>query len=215
MRWQILVFALAVFLGRPAIGSDYGTELLGSAFQTVAQSIDVARATKSSDLQTLVAVRDQLNKLEGHLNKATEKLPDEYKDVFSGYDETLAKTDVSLDELENLLKDISAKNQFFERTAGFWPFDKGLLVVVKVSTYRADKLEPGYSVAFTPQVDADRPDARFPFSSDTNNASRRLPPGNYVMFLSRKGDRVLSRSLAVGADGTAEEDIRIVLGDGQ
>lgn len=215
MRRQLSVLVLTVFLQTPAIASDYGTDVLGPAFQKVAQSIDVARATRSSDLKTLMSVRDQLNKLEVHLNKATEDLPDEYKDVFSGYNETLTKKDVSADQLENLLEDISAKNQFFERTAGFWPFNKGLLVVVKVSTFRADKPEPGYSVAFTPLVDADRPDARFPFSSDTNNASRRLPPGNYVMFLSRQGNRVLSRPLAVGADGTAEEDIKVALGDGQ
>lgn len=213
-RYKLLPVCL-MLMANHAIASDYGTEALGPAFQGIARSIDIARATNAGDLKTLTAVRDQLTKLEDHLNKAKVGLPDEYKDVISGYSEVLGQKGASKEDLENLLADISAKNQYFERTAGFWPFDKSLLVVVKVSTFRSDKPEPGYTVAFTPRVDAQRPMARFPFSSDTNSASRRLPPGNYMMFLSRQGNRVLSKDISVGSSGTDEEEVRVTLGDGQ
>jgi hypothetical protein len=105
--------------------------------------------------------------------------------------------------------DVRLKNQFFGETAGFWPLHRRLLVNVRILTFRGDVPAPGYRVSFNPLSDAQKKTPIFPFGSDTNDARRLLPPGNYFMRLTRDGQTTLGETVAVGMNGGEQEDIRI------
>lgn len=208
---RLSAFSLAMAclaLANAAIASEEGTRSLAPAFQSLVVAIDTARASSPPQVQQLKSLRERLTTLEQNLNRLS-KVPAEYDASFKAYAALLAKSSADDSAIRAVSADVDLKNQFLSGAAGFWPFDKTPLIVVRVLTYRGETPLPGYRVSFNPLGDADKDGALFPFGSDTNNASRSLPPGNYFMRLYRDKSEILNRPVPIGFAGTDQEDVKI------
>jgi hypothetical protein len=211
-----IAYALAIaLLGSTQItaASEEGTRSLAPAFLSLVQSTDLARSTNAPSLPSLIMLRRELNVLEQHLNRLSVQVPKEYEAAFKTYAYLLARSPIESSTIEEVAKDAQLKNQFFGEAAGFWPFQKTPLINVRVSTFRGDIPAPGYNVSFNPLVDAEKKEALFPFGSDTNEAARLLPPGNYFLRLYKGQAAILKRVVPVGFRGTEQEDIKIDISD--
>jgi hypothetical protein len=191
-----------------ANASDEGTRALAPAFQSLVVAIDTARTSDPAMVSQLTNLRQRLTTLEQNLNRLS-RLPDEYDSPFHAYAAVLAKSPLEESAIRTVVTDADLKNRFLNGAAGFWPFDKTPLIVVRVLTFRGETPAPGYSVDFNPLADPEGKVAQFPFGSDTNNAARQLPPGNYFMRLYRGGNEILKRAVPIGFAGTDEEKVTI------
>jgi hypothetical protein len=208
----------ALLLGLSASNITWGdgTDALVPIFAILTQAIERADFRHLPILDPLKNIRDGLQLLEQILNRRRAPLPAEYDLVFHKYesDLTLAlrndlQSNRSLDLAGTLKRDLEIKTQFLTESAGFWPFDKAPLILVKVKTLRGADPAPGYSVRCNPLRDAERPDVLFPFPSDTNNAERLLPPGLYWLKLYRGDRSILGRLAPVGVSRSDTEEISI------
>jgi hypothetical protein len=208
---QLLVLFFCIVCLVPASMAkafDGGTRSLAPAFQSLVVAIDTARTSNPTLVPRLTNLRERLVALEQNLNRVS-NVPDEYDSSFYLYANLLAKTPLEEVDIRTVTTDAELKNRFLNGAAGFWPFDKTPLILVRVLTYRGETPAPGYNVSFNPLGDADRKVALFPFGSDTNNAARQLPPGNYFLRLYRGESEILNRPVPIGFAGTDQEEVKI------
>jgi len=86
----------------------------------------------------------------------------------------------------------------------------GAEVRVTVKTMRSDQEVGGYLIRCNPKRYADNRAPMFVFNSPSSPTSRNLPPGNYRMWAEDdKGNVVKAVPVTIGADGNAEEMIRL------
>ncbi len=206
-----LAFAICLSV-RNAIASDEGSRLLMPAFQNLVNSTDKARFEKSASLPSLLQLRRDLGTLEQHLNKLPVSVPEEYELSLKEYAALLGQSPLDASSIEVVASDVRLKNQFFGEPAGFWPVQKRLLIDVRVRTFRRGVPAPGYRVSFNPLSDARMVTPIFPVASDTNDASRLLPPGNYFMLLSGEG-QTIGKIVPIGMKGSDLEPIDIDVSD--
>ena len=159
----------------------------------------------------LTNLRERFVTLEQNLNRLA-KVPEEY-DASSECTASLLASAVISEATVRLIANVEVKNRFLNGAAGFWPFDKTPLILVRVSTYRGNQPAPGYRVVFNVLAEPDRKVPLFPFGSDTNNAARQLPPGNYFMRLYRGTNEILTRPVPIGFIGTDEEEVKVDISD--
>lgn len=164
----------------------------------------------------LAQIQAEVEILDQSLRRRTSQVPLEFEttisDSVTAIEAAASERDVEeKTKIYNIvLLDIRLKNSYLAAGLGAFPFQKDLLINVAVSTFRGGSPDPGYRVGLNPLRDRNSRDFRFPFSSSTNNAQRKLPPGLYVMTLSR-GEEVISQTIEIGEDGTRDQSVRIEL----
>ncbi|PTE08512.1 hypothetical protein [Mesorhizobium helmanticense] len=208
-KWAPSLLVMIILSWQAARAADQGSQSLAKVFHKLDQAIDSAELSHEQYLGDLKRLRIKLAGLEVRLNKISVGLPLEYSAGFNVYEDILESRPLNSALIQQVETDIEAKTQFFVKSAGFFPFSRSLLVLVSVSTYEKDTAAPGYGVVFNPVSDADKKYAKFPFGSETNTASRQLPPGNYILRLYRGEDAVMTKIVAVGFQGTDSEEVRI------
>lgn len=148
--------------------------------------------------------------------EAKKELPPDYLKTLGINCELLAQAVQATDQAEAVgkLKSVKRDLQFKEKAAR-----KGLnaaenlnaSINVTVRTFRDDKEVSGYSIGCNPQLYADNDPSLFPFNSDTSPSIRSLPPGYYILWIKKNGQKITSREISIGDQDSSDTDIKISL----
>jgi hypothetical protein len=111
--------------------------------------------------------------------------------------------------LRDIRDDLKIKERF-SRSALTAAETLGAELNVIVRTMRAGQEVNGYHVRLNPKRYANNQNPMYVFSNPTSPTSRRLPPGNYRLWLEDiRGTVIRTIPVTIGADGDPEEVIRV------
>lgn len=196
--------------------SNQGTNAFSNLFPLLAQISDKNHPINQSVEVEISKISNSFSAIAKELDGMGKPVPAPFLSSIDAYRDQLQRTlrVVSAEETTVLLKEVSEdaeiKRRYLVATSGFSAFDRPMLVLVSVLTFRGEKSEPGYTVTCNSFRDVvARGEARFPFSSDTNNASLPLPPGRYRLQIYKGQTLVHSRDIRVGLSSNASEEVKI------
>lgn len=218
LPWYLLVLGLTlVALFAPnSYASNQGTNAFFGLFPLLAQISDQNHPI-NQPLETEVSkISTSFSAIAKELDGMGKPVPAPFLSSIDAYREQLlrALNAPDINETMALLKQVSEdaqiKRSYLVATSGFSAFDRPMLVLVSVLTFRGEKSEPGYTVTCNSFRDVmAKGDARFPFASDTNNASLPLPPGRYRLQIYKGQTLVHSRDIRVGLSSNTSEEVKI------
>lgn len=217
---MIRAFAMAVLYAFLCIpyghASSFGTQAFASLYPLLAQLSDQTSADNEALQAEIEKTSSAFDAIVKEFNGRETPLPTAFNASIDAYREQLSRAlgthdpKVAIEVMSAVRQDAELKREFLFSTSGFSPFDRPMLVTVSVVTYRGNKEEPGYTVTCNPFRDAtQKSHARFPFGSDTNQASLPMPPGRYRLQLYKGQTLLLSRDILIGLSSKPSEEVRI------
>lgn len=212
----VLGLMLVAFFSQASYAGDQGTKVFSNLFPLLAQISDQNHPVNQPLEHEVNRLAASFSAIAREIDGMKKPVPGLFMSAVDAYRDQLlrALNAASAEETTALLKDVSEdaeiKRHYLVATSGFSGFDRPMLVDVSVLTFRGDKSEPGYTVTCNSFRDVvNKGDARFPFSSDTNNASLPLPPGRYRLQIYKGQTLVHSRDIRVGLSSKASEEVKI------
>lgn len=212
----VLGLMLAAFFSQASYAGDQGTKAFSSLFPLLAQISDQNHPVNQPLEHEVNKLANGFSAIAREMDGMNKPVPGIFMSAIDAYREQLlrALNVGSAQETTALLKEVSEdteiKRHYLVATSGFSGFDRPMLVEVSVMTFRGDKSEPGYTVTCNSFRDVvNKGDARFPFASDTNNASLPLPPGRYRLQIYKGQTLVHSRDIRVGLSSKTSEEVKI------
>ncbi|NBF06627.1 hypothetical protein GV819_30610 [Pseudomonas sp. Fl5BN2] len=212
----VLGLILVALLTQNSYASNQGTNAFSNLFPLLAQISDQNHPVNQPLETEINKIATIFSAIAKELDGMGKPVPAPFLSSIDAYREQLLRSlnFTSANETTALLKEVSEdaeiKRRYLVATSGFSAFDRPMLVVVSVLTFRGEKSEPGYTVTCNSFRDVmAKGDARFPFSSDTNNASLPLPPGRYRLQIYKGQTLVHSRDIRVGLSSNTSEEVKI------
>lgn len=211
-----VVTLLLIAMTVAAEQTQRGTSLLAPLNLKLGTLAERATMVQSEDLTMIERTLDSTTALEKRLNDSVIALPLEYSISIKALEEEVPEISAIgeksnpriIEKLSYINKDLQRKNKYLAGGLGGMPFFKSLMVRVRVMTFKKNGSPVnGYTVWVNPVRDSADGKHRFSFSSTTNASQRLLPPGIYVLTLSRGSTIILRKEVDVGEGGKEEQII--------
>jgi len=214
------IFLFLMLLGSgTAAAQQAGTELIAPLLSPLWSAIDRAELASKGRASSLRQLRDELFKLEQHINSGRVGVTQDLSLALSGYRDDIVSLaseppPPDADKLATIMAaDAKLKNDFVPASAGIFAFSRSLQIEVRVEVVaRGDGLPvAGYIVQCNPRRRPTGNASLFPFPAPTNDAVRYLPPGIYVVEILKDKKMVAFEEFEFGGSGKSKETKKLIV----